>query len=320
VRASRLVCAAAVFALAVPSTADATAKPACLSAMASRVVAPADAPRGGLLGAFGRALAAPLALPRGGTTILPRFRIVAYYGAPQNEALGALGIGRLPDAVRRLRRQARAYRRRGRPVFPALELIADLAKPFPFSTGLYVQRQTPATICRYLAAARRAHALLILDLQPGHADVLREVRLLRPWLEEPDVSLALDPEWKVPEWAVPGQVIGGIDASVVNAVARELARIVRAERLPHKLLIVHQFTPPMLARPERLRRYRGVELVRNVDGVGVRADKELAYNTLVRPRDRWFHGFKLFYEEDGVVMTPREVLALRPQPDVVIYE
>ena len=266
------------------------------------------------------ALREPLALPRGGSSILPRYRVVAFYGAPQHPALGALGVGPLPGAVTKLERQARAYRRPARPVLPALELIADIAKPVPFSTGLYVERQTAATLCRHLREARRAKALLVLDLQPGHADFLDEVRRLRPWLAEPDVSLALDPEWKVPKWAVPGQVIGGTDATVVNAVAHELSTIVRRERLPHKLLLVHQFTPQMVERRELLRRYPEVELTLNVDGVGARADKELAYHTLAATGDAWFHGFKLFYEEDGVVMTPREVLALRPQPDVVIYE
>jgi hypothetical protein len=316
------VCAIAVAAVACPARAAAALpKPACLAGMSSRLVSPRDVPHSsGLFGNVTRVLRTPLALPRGGGTILPRYRVVAYYGAPQNPALGALGVGPLPAAVAKLERQAKAYSRPGRPVLPALELIADIAKPLPFSTGLYVERQTPETLCRYLRAARRAKALLILDLQPGHADFVHEVRRLRPWLEEPDVSIALDPEWKVPDWAVPGQVIGGTDASVVNTIARELSEIVRRERLPHKLLLVHQFTPEMVERRELLRRYPGVELTLNVDGVGARADKELAYRTLGAPGDPWFHGFKLFYEEDGVVMTPREALALRPQPDVVIYE
>src|SRR3954471_6894879 len=35
----------------------------------------------------------PVQLPRGGRTILPAFRVVAYYGAPQDKELGVLGIG-----------------------------------------------------------------------------------------------------------------------------------------------------------------------------------------------------------------------------------
>src|SRR3954467_12918156 len=39
----------------------------------------------------------PPALPDGGRTILPRTRVVAFYGAPQDAGLGTLGIG-TPDA------------------------------------------------------------------------------------------------------------------------------------------------------------------------------------------------------------------------------
>ena len=44
----------------------------------------------------------PPSLPRGGRTILPDFRVVAYYGAPQDDELGILGIGPPRLAARRL--------------------------------------------------------------------------------------------------------------------------------------------------------------------------------------------------------------------------
>ena len=50
-------------------------------------------------------------LPRGGRTILPGYRVVAYYGAPQDDELGILGIGSPRRAARRLERQARPYSR-----------------------------------------------------------------------------------------------------------------------------------------------------------------------------------------------------------------
>ena len=43
----------------------------------------------------------PTELPLGGRRIFPRYRVVAYYGAPQAEALGALGIG-CPEGRARL--------------------------------------------------------------------------------------------------------------------------------------------------------------------------------------------------------------------------
>src|SRR5687768_4793927 len=45
-------------------------------------------------------------LPRGGRSILPEFRVVAYYGAPQDRQLGTLGIGTPARAARRLEKQA----------------------------------------------------------------------------------------------------------------------------------------------------------------------------------------------------------------------
>src|SRR3954454_12089102 len=50
-------------------------------------------------------------LPRGGRTILPDFRVVAYYGAPQDDELGILGIGPPRLAAKRVERQAAAHAR-----------------------------------------------------------------------------------------------------------------------------------------------------------------------------------------------------------------
>ena len=120
--------------------------------------------------------AKPVELPLGGREIFPRFRVVAFYGAPQSHELGALGIGSPDEAVRRLASQARPYAKKTRPVLLALELLADVANRDPGTDGLYRTRQPASIVRRYLAAARRAKALLVLDIQPGHADFLTETR------------------------------------------------------------------------------------------------------------------------------------------------
>ncbi|HEX8054140.1 MAG TPA: hypothetical protein VF517_14205 [Thermoleophilaceae bacterium] len=267
------------------------------------------------------AAAAPPELPRGGRRILPRFRLVAFYGAPQAGELGALGIGTPDQAGRRLARQARTYRRPGRPVLPVFELIAVVANGSPGRDGRYRTRQGAATIRRYLAAARRARALLLLDIQPGRADFLAEMRALEPFLREPDVGLALDPEWHVGAGQVPGQVLGSVDAGVVNTVSARLAAIVRERRLPDKLLVVHQFTANMVRRKPTLARPPGVALVLDVDGFGTQAQKIAKYRELTRGGGpRFAHGLKLFFREDTDLMSPPEVLRLRPQPQLVVYE
>jgi hypothetical protein len=266
---------------------------------------------------------APPELPRGGRAILPKNRVVAYYGAPQDRELGALGIGSPDSAARRLARQARPYRERGRPVLPAFELISTVAASAPGPHGEYSQRQTARVISRYLRAARRHKALLILDIQPGRSPFMREVRALRRFLVEPDVSLALDPEWSMAPGQLPGKQIGSTDAATVNDVSRYLSRLVKQRNLPQKLLVVHRFTQEMIRSEEQLVRTPGVALVVNVDGFGDQPIKVAKYHDFTSDRRAArvrLNGFKLFYREDTNLMRPRKVLRLKPSPDLVVYE
>src|SRR4051794_6279807 len=261
----------------------------------------------------------PAELPLGGRTIFPHYRVVAYYGAPQSHELGALGIGSPDAAGRRLRKQAAPDARKTRPGMLAFELIVTVANAAPGEDGLYRTHQTDAVIRRYLRAARRAKALLLLDIQPGHADFMDEVKHLDRWMREPDVGLALDPEWHTPA-AQPGTVIGSVDASTVNAVSRHVAAIVHAHHLPEKLFVVHQFTPDMISGKAAVVHRPELAMTMNVDGFGNRANKVSKYREFTHDGTRFRRGFKLFYEEDLGLMRPRSVLALQPPPDLVVYE
>ena len=178
--------------------------------------------------------------------MLPEHRVVAYYGAPQSRELGALGIGEPDGAARRLARQAKPYNRDDRPALPALELITVIANADAGDDGMYRSRQEDAVIRRYLRAARRAKALLLLDIQPGRSDFFTETTRLEKWLKEPDVGLALDPEWRVGEGEVPGQVIGHVEPPRGERDLAWLAELVAREKLPEKLFVIHQFTDDMV--------------------------------------------------------------------------
>jgi len=200
-----------------------------------------------------------------------------------------------------------------------MELIAVIANADPGEDGMYRARQPNAVIRRYLRAARRHKMLLVLDLQPGHSDFFRETVRLERWLREPDVGLALDPEWDTPG-AQPGTVIGSVDASKVNQVARHVAAIVRKHDLPEKLFVVHQFTPDMIQGKSHVIEPRGLAVTMNVDGFGTRANKVSKYRQFTHDGTSFNDGYKLFYEEDTGLMRPRSVLALQPPPDLVVYE
>jgi hypothetical protein len=261
----------------------------------------------------------PPELPRGGRSVFPEFRVVAFYGAPQSEELGELGIGSPASAARRLERQAKPYTRKRRPVLPALELITVIANADAGEDGKYRARQPDAIIRRYLRAARRAKALLLLDVQPGRSDFFTETTRLRKWLREPDVGLALDPEWRVQEGEVPGQVIGSVDSREVNATTAWLDELTRRHRLPEKLVVIHQFTDDMVD-DTQLKPRDGLQIVLNADGFGGQAVKKAKYHAFTRQAPGFEPGFKLFYREDLDLMTPRQVLRMKPPPDFVVYE
>jgi hypothetical protein len=272
----------------------------------------------------------PATLARGGRIVLPNYRVVAFYGAPQHDELGILGIGTPAEAGRKLLSQAAAYKRPGRPVMPAFELIVTLAQADAGDDGMYRLRQTPAVIESYLRAVRAIKGILILDIQPGHASFEDEVRAIGPYLLEPDVELALDPEWHLPAGVVPGKQIGSTDAATVNEVSYYLARLRRLKNLPQKVLIVHQFTDGMLPDRDEVLDRPGVAIVHNVDGFGTPPLKTGVYDRLAYEREAGaarlpagggrFNGFKLFSREDTGLMSPAQALGLRPPPDVVVYE
>lgn len=262
---------------------------------------------------------APPQLPGGGRTIFPEHLVVGFYGAPQARELGELGIGSPAKAGQRLLEKAKEFEVEGRKVLPAMELIAEIAHSAPGEDGLYRGRQPNRIIRRYLRAARKIGAILILDIQPGHASFFAESQYLEKWLREPDVSLALDPEWHTPG-AVPGTVIGSIDVREVNAVSFWLDELVKQHNLPQKLLVVHRFTEDMIVGEEQLKPRENVAVTVNVDGFGGRAIKIAKYKEFAQRTPGLHNGFKLFFREDTNLLTPARVLRMKPQPELIVYE
>ncbi|HKA69256.1 MAG TPA: hypothetical protein VKG85_09090, partial [Actinomycetes bacterium] len=252
-------------------------------------------------------------LPRGGRTLFPRYRLVGYAGHPTSDGMGRLGIGDIDQRARELERRARSYAA-GRTAQPVFELIAVVATSFPGPAGLYRSRAEPAVVDEFLAAARRHRALLLLNVQPGRADFLPEVKAFERWLREPDVGLALDPEWAVGPGQVPGEVYGWTSGAELDRVARYLAGIVKRYDLPEKPLVFHQVAASVVQDQQDLRRHRGVVVIKSVDGIGPRHPKETTWRRLVSDLPPAIHtGFKLFFVEDtasGPLMTPAQVLAL----------
>jgi hypothetical protein len=255
-------------------------------------------------------------LPRGGRRLFPRYRVVGFYGMQNLDVLGAGP----PDVVaQRLLKVARPYATPGHPIMPMFELIATVAHPFPTPSGLYRTHQEDAIVRSYLRAVRKIDGVLVLDVQPGRDDFVSSLRHWERYLRLPDVGVALDPEFAMGPGQVPGKQLGHTNAAAINRASAYVAGIVRRHRLPQKLFMIHQFHGSMIRDKARIAIRPGLAMTWNADGFGARSDKLEDYRSYTR--DRRFHpGLKLFYENDVDLMSPREVLRLKPPPRVINYQ
>ncbi|MEU5209171.1 hypothetical protein [Streptomyces sp. NPDC020742] len=256
--------------------------------------------------------------------MFPRYRLVGFCGLPGAAALGRLGTGDPDERAAEIEKVARAYAA-GREPLPVLELLAVVANSAPGPDGRYRSRTPAATIGRFHRLARRRRALLLLNIQPGRAPVLDEVKALHDWLVHPDVGIALDPEWEMGPGQVPGDTYGRTDGGELTRVARYLSGLVAEHDLPEKPLVFHQVATSVVREQSALRPQPGVALIKSADGIGSPGMKRGTWRRLVKELPEGLHtGFKLFYEEDAEggsrLMTPKEVLRLRPQPEYVMYE
>ena len=217
-------------------------------------------------------------LPAGGRRIFDDGAfLVAYYGTAGTGSLGVLGETEPDQMQRRLRRAARPFHRPGRPVQPVYELIVSIADPVPGPDGDYHHDIARRQVQRYIDAAHRHGALLLLDLQPGRSDFLTVAKRWAWALRDPWVGLALDPEWRVAPGQRPGRVIGSVSALEINRTTRWLADLPARNQLPQKLLVLHQFRTSMIRDIERVRPRRGLAMVQHIDGFGTRREKRATY-------------------------------------------
>lgn len=262
----------------------------------------------------------PTELPGGGTRVFAGNRfLVAYYGTAQTASMGVLGESDPDTMDRRLHRAAAPYRRPGQPLRHVYELIVTIADPSPGPDGDYSHDIPRAEVERYIRAAHRNGALLLLDLQPGRSDFLDVARRWEWALRDPWVGLALDPEWRMGPRQVPARAIGQVGAAEVNRTSAWLSALTAQEGLPEKLFVLHQFRTDMVRGIERVADRPGLAMVQHVDGFGTRSQKRATYHAVAKPR-QFAMGFKLFYDEDVRRMGPPAVHALRPKVRFISFQ
>jgi hypothetical protein len=254
---------------------------------------------------------------------LTEHRLVSYYGHPLSEAMGVLGQYEPQAMVKHLKEQAKAYTKLDPdlPARPTIELIASVAQASPGTNGLYLRRTQPKMIEEYAKIAKETGCLLLLDIQIGHSTIADEIEAIRPFLERPYVHLAIDTEYDMAPGEIPGEQIGSSSAEEIMGAARTLSEMVEKKDLPPKVLVIHQFAYEMITNKEAIELVANVETVLHADGFGTPEQKIKKYHALVTRQPIQYGGFKLFYEQDAPILSPKQVFeALKPSPAVVSYQ
>ena len=265
----------------------------------------------------------PKELPRGGRKLFPEHRLVGFCGTPGAPALGELQ-GNLPAKAKALETRAAQFAQ-DRKLLPVFELIAVVVQGYPGPDGKYRRRVDDSVVDQYLRAARAEKALLLLNIQPGQSDFLTEVKTFERYLREPDVGVALDPEWAMKPKQRPGAFFGQTTASVINEVAAFLAEAVARDNLPEKALVFHEVVREVIKDEAGVTPHPGVAIIKSVDGLGRVHSKIATYGNLMEVNAAGVHpGFKLFFDEDtrngSRLMSAKEVLGLSPKPEYVMFE
>ncbi|MDE1874620.1 MAG: hypothetical protein KGI79_01650 [Patescibacteria group bacterium] len=266
------------------------------------------------------------AYPRYGA-ILPFYRVVAYYGNFASTQMGILGEYPPDIMLSKLESVAADWQAAdpSTPVIPALDYIAVTAQKDPGPDRKYRLRMPESAIEEAISLASSIHGIAFLDVQPGLSDLRTELPLLEKYLAEPNVELAIDPEFSMKDGAPPGTEIGTFSAADINYAASFLAGIVDAHGLPPKILVVHRFTPDMLTDYKDVKPLPEVEIVVNMDGWSTPERKTNIYGEVVKGEPIQFAGIKLFYKNDvrppsPGLMTPAQILGLKPTPIFIEYQ
>jgi hypothetical protein len=211
------------------------------------------------------------------------------------------------------------------PVIPALHYIAVVAQGSEGADGKYRTRMPFTEIDKVLKMAEKINAIVFLDIQVAFSTAEIEVPLLEKYLKMPNVHLGLDPEFSMKTGIRPGKIVGTMDATDINFAANYLAKLVKENNLPPKILVVHRYTQKMLTNYKLIKPLPEVQIVMHMDGWGEQAKKIGTYKQFIYPEPVQFTGFKLFYKNDlltpgTTLLTPEALLKLNPRPSYIQFQ
>lgn len=199
----------------------------------------------------------PIELPRGGREIFPTYRLMGYSGIiGTGSGLGRAGVGDVDDRMKEMVERGQPYATAdGRKIMPVLEFIATMVHPCRNAPKCRT-RSTDERVQEHLDAIRKVDGILLLAIQPGRSDFPTEVKAYEKFLKEPDVGLAMDPEWRMGPNQEPMRQFGSTSGKELNEVNAYISKLVQENDLPEKVVLYHMIRTNWVRSPQDLKQHR----------------------------------------------------------------
>jgi hypothetical protein len=260
-------------------------------------------------------------------SILPYKRIVSFYGNLYSKNMGILGELPPTQMLAKLQKEVENWQKADSAleVIPALHYIAVTAQSYPGKGNKHRLRMPFHQIDSVLNMASRINGIVFIDVQVGLSTLQEEIPELEKYLKMPQVHLGIDPEFSMKGGQAPGKVIGTFDAADINYTTNYLAKLVKENNLPPKILVIHRFTRNMVTNYKNIKIRPEVQVVMDMDGFGAKILKTSTYQRYIYKEPVQFTGFKLFYKNDNAkpssgMFTPEELLKFTPKPIYIQYQ
>ncbi|WP_421716307.1 hypothetical protein [Arcobacter arenosus] len=253
--------------------------------------------------------------------------LIGFYGRPNTKSLGILGQSSLDELVKKMHEKKLFYEKELGDKFEvqmAFHIIYGLATPDAGRRNDYMLRLSHKSLMSFINRANKENFKVIIDLQMGTNSPSEAVKIVLEYLKYDNVHLAIDPEFKIPKHRryPPGRYVGHIFAHDLNEVQKLVNDYIEENNLNKKDLIVHMFHPRMLRKKDEVEKFDNINLIYNIDGHGNPAVKIKIYNNLYTQEEQDIakSGFKIFYETDTKIMSPKEILGFEESFGRKIWE
>ncbi len=262
---------------------------------------------------------------------VPHNRLLLYYWITGDFGVGPgsayMGATNETDLMTKIQTTSALYQQLdpAHPVVSAFDLTDPTIEPKDSYPPYDNHWADLSVIQHFITLSQQQHMLFFFDVNFSREPVEMILDRLWPYLQEPNVELALDNEYGY-QWdngciSAPGcDSEGRLYAKDINPVIDKLAALVATGKVPPKILVLYQWYGTALYDSQNIRLRPGVSVITCMDSVGDTSAKIAEYNVFDNLQQVQYPAYKSFPQNDTPPLTASQILALQPPPVMVAYQ